>query len=415
MQAVADWEAMGGEGVGSSSPSSAAVSSVGIYTVTGDGHCMQINSAALEMLGYASDEVLGQNMHALIHNRHPNGSPYPAEECPLVRVMHSGNFTCETEVVLWNRNGSPVRALAAAMPLLIAGRNAGAIITLQDMQRKKVPASHLKRMMDEQAERAIQSNISVRTKRGTVVASAQEQLLRSARLADMGRLTASISHEINNPLEAVANLLYLARTDPDIPPQSNEYLRMAEEELGRVSRIVSQTLRFQRSESSLTEMEPQTLVESVLLLHRGQLHNMPIGVAQQNRISGALVAPEGDVRQILNNLIGNAIDAMGGQGGTLTVRTSAGRNPKTGTSGLRITVSDTGNGMSRAITSHIFEPFYTTKGSAGSGLGLWISRTLARKHGGDLTVRSCTNGPRHGTTFSLFLPMESRTKETINI
>jgi len=237
---------------------------------------------------------------------------------------------------------------------------------------------------------------------------AEEALVQADKLAAVGRLAASISHEINNPLESVTNLLYLVHADPALSAESREYVKLAESELSRVSQISAQTLRFHRHAIGAVARTPQQVVEPVIALYQGRLKNSRVRVERDYRDNNDMFCFEGDVRQILNNLIGNAIDAMQKSGGTIRVRTRSAACPRLGLRGTRITVADSGQGMSPETLSHIFEPFYTTKGAAGSGLGLWISHTLAKRHGGSLTVRSSqqgvTPGRQSGTSFSLFVP-----------
>ncbi len=231
---------------------------------------------------------------------------------------------------------------------------------------------------------------------------AESALIQSEKLAAVGRLAASISHEINNPLEAITNLLYLIKQE-SLPPQASTYLLLAEQELARVSQIAGQTLRFHRQATRARAIAPLELLEPVLALYRGRLNNSSITVHLENRSAAPIVCFEGDIRQVLNNLVSNAIDAMR-TGGILTIRTKDVQLSDTHSTGVRIIVADTGFGMSEETRLRIFEPFYTTKGINGTGLGLWISHGIVEKHGGTLSVRSSTDAVRHGTTFSLFLP-----------
>ncbi len=237
---------------------------------------------------------------------------------------------------------------------------------------------------------------------------AEDALLQADKLAAVGRLAASISHEINNPLEAVTNLLYLIHLDPALSEESCIYVEQAEEELRRVSQIASQTLRFQRHAVKAVPVTARQLIDPVVAMYQGRLKHTRIEISVDYRDDqNAVMVLEGDVRQILNNLLGNAIDATP-SGGKIVVRAKPARCIHTRRRGTRISIADSGHGMSRDIAEHIFEPFFTTKGSAGSGLGLWISHTLVHRHGGQLGVRSrraesSVNG-KSGTVFSLFLP-----------
>jgi signal transduction histidine kinase len=234
---------------------------------------------------------------------------------------------------------------------------------------------------------------------------AEAALIQSEKLAAVGRLAASISHEINNPLESVTNLLYLIRQEDHMPERSLTYLALAERELARVSEIAGQTLRFQRQSSNPTSVTPQDLLESVVALYQGRLINAHITLEFDHQAASPIICYEGDIRQVLNNLVGNAIEAMR-TGGRLVIRTRDSKCWRTGRPGVRITIADTGSGMPPEVVKHIYEAFYTTKGLSGTGLGLWISHGIVQKHTGVLSVRSSDSASQTGTVFSLFLPRE---------
>ncbi|MEO6966255.1 MAG: ATP-binding protein [Acidobacteriaceae bacterium] len=231
----------------------------------------------------------------------------------------------------------------------------------------------------------------------------EQALLQSEKLAAVGRLASSIAHEINNPLEAVVNLLYLVR-ESEISPDARKYLSAAESELQRVAAIASQTLRFHRQATHPQIVQCVDLIEGILPLYRGKFANAGIDVQRRDRSRCTVKCFEGEIRQVLSNLIGNAIDAMGHEGGRLLIRSRKGTDWKTGRTGVVFTIADTGSGMSSATLSRIFEPFFTTKGLVGTGLGLWISRDIVDRNGGALQVRSSQSGRCSGTVFALFLP-----------
>jgi len=234
---------------------------------------------------------------------------------------------------------------------------------------------------------------------------AEKALIQSEKLAAVGRLASSISHEINNPLEAVTNLLYLALNHEELPAATRHYLEAAQEELARVSHIATQSLRFHRQNMNPTRVGIGELINSVLDLYRGRLFNLNIRTVCKYRSAKRILCFENDIRQVLNNLIANAIDAMR-QGGFLLLRTHDATDWKTGRSGVRVTIADTGHGMSAEVRKRIFEPFYTTKEVHGTGLGLWISRGIVARHHGSLTLRSSQKHGWNGTAFTLFLPDE---------
>ncbi len=232
---------------------------------------------------------------------------------------------------------------------------------------------------------------------------AEMALIQSEKLAAVGRLASSISHEINNPLEAVTNLLYLTSAHPQIPEEVQGYVRSAQNELARVSQIATQTLRFHRQTMKPTWIGAGELMNSVLDLYQGRLFNSSIQIHAAYKSTGRMLCFESDIRQVLNNLIANAIDAMR-QGGHLLLGTHDATDWKTGRKGVRFTIADTGHGMSREVKNRLFEAFYTTKALNGTGLGLWISRGIVSRHRGRLTVRSSEKPSKSGTVFTLFLP-----------
>ncbi len=233
---------------------------------------------------------------------------------------------------------------------------------------------------------------------------AEAALIQSEKLAAVGRLATSISHEINNPLEAITNLLYLIATTDNLPPDLANYVNTAQSELSRVCQIATQTLRFHRQAVRATHVTPAELVTAVLNLYQGRLSNSSIHVEATYETTSTILCFENDIRQVLNNLIANAIDAMRQSGGRLIVRAHDITDHISRRTGIRITIADTGHGMPPAVRSRVFEPFYTTKDLNGTGLGLWISSGIVNRHQGRLTFRSTEHPIHHGTVFSLFLP-----------
>jgi signal transduction histidine kinase len=228
-------------------------------------------------------------------------------------------------------------------------------------------------------------------------ARAQEALLRSEKLAVTGRLAASIAHEINNPLEAVTNLLFLMRGEASSDRQK-KYLAQAEQELARVAEITKQTLRFYREPSQPTATRITTVLDSVLMLFGPRLVSAGIQVKRCERAPSATVlSSPGELRQVIANIVGNAIDAMR-TGGRLRIRVAqAGQS-------VRLTMADTGMGIPKAVLPTIFEPFVTTKGETGTGLGLWVTAEIIRRNGWKIRVRSCSRPGHSGTTFYIVIP-----------
>ncbi len=230
-------------------------------------------------------------------------------------------------------------------------------------------------------------------------------LIQSEKLAAVGRLASSIAHEINNPLEAVTNLLYIARHSTDLP-EIVRMLDIADQELRRVAIITNQTLRFHKQSSRPQSITCLDLFSTVLSMYEGKIKNAGVIVEKRKRANKPVRIFEGDIRQVLNNLVGNAVDAMP-RGGRLLVRSREGTHWTTGAKGLVLTIADTGIGIAPALLGKVFEAFFTTKGIAGTGLGLWISKEIVDRHHGALRLRSSEHPSHHGTAFTLFLPFDN--------
>jgi signal transduction histidine kinase len=232
---------------------------------------------------------------------------------------------------------------------------------------------------------------------------AEEALLRSEMLASAGRMAASIAHEINNPLEAMMNTLYLVRTLPNLPDQARLYLDLADGELMRIAHITRQTLGFYREFSAPTSNSASALIDSVIDLLKSKIQASGATVEQQCDAPLPILGIAGELRQILANLLANSLDAVR-HDGRILLRASPSLDPITGARRIRLSVADSGHGISKATAKQMFDPFFTTKGTVGTGLGLWVCKQLIDKNGGFLRVRSTTAGPHRGTTFSVTLP-----------
>ena len=191
-----------------------------------------------------------------------------------------------------------------------------------------------------------------------------------------------------------------------LPADAREYVDLAQKELDRVSQITVQTLRFFRGSTHQAATDLHELIATVITLLEARMERAHIAVVRQFRTSHTVVAHGGEIRQVIANLVGNAMDAMVDKpgGGRLVLRTAAGANRSTGQAGIILTVADTGSGMDAPTRARMFEPFFSTKGITGTGLGLWISQEIIAKHGGAISVRS---KPGDGTVFRLFLPYEA--------
>jgi signal transduction histidine kinase len=234
--------------------------------------------------------------------------------------------------------------------------------------------------------------------------AAEEAIRRAEKLAVAGRLAASISHEINNPLASVTNLLYLIGTSSSLK-EAKKHKKTAANELARISQIVTQTLRFYREPSKPTLVRLSEIVDSALALYRSKLTYAEIEVERDFRQCPPIVARAGELRQVLLNLIGNALDALD-RGGRLKIRISNTREYRNGARfGVRLTVADTGSGIKPEVRKTLFEPFVSTKGDTGTGLGLWLSSEIINRHSGKIQVRSGALSQSSWTVFSVFLPL----------
>jgi signal transduction histidine kinase len=216
----------------------------------------------------------------------------------------------------------------------------------------------------------------------TLLQKAEETLHRNEKLIIAGRLAAALSHEINNPLEAVVNLLYLLKTEP-MGEQGRQYVELASREIYRVSAIARQSLGFFRNTSAWAEFSLPHLLDDTLSLYEPAFAARGTKVVRDYRGFGLIHRSRSEMQQVFANLIGNALDAMG-PGGVLTVRVQDSSSPQT--PAIAVEVEDTGAGISSEDLARVFEPFFTTKENNGTGLGLWIAREIIRKHGGTIAA-----------------------------
>ncbi|PYX97274.1 MAG: hypothetical protein DMG63_14875 [Acidobacteria bacterium] len=236
----------------------------------------------------------------------------------------------------------------------------------------------------------------------------EEILRRSEKMAAIGRLGATIAHELNNPLEAVTNLVYLIRKNKSLDEKTQRQLDVVDQELARMADMTRRTLGFYRDTSSAIPVLPAEVMDEVLALYAHRLQSRLIDLKRDYQTHNEVSAFPGEIRKVFSNLIANAIDAVGNRGRiTIRIRNSQDwRNP--GVRGVRITVADSGSGIHPVDKSKIFEPLYTTKTETGTGLGLWLSKDIIQSHGGSISVHSGGwPGPNCRTVFSVFIPAKS--------
>lgn len=339
-------------------------SSDAIITSRVNGEVRNWNNGAAQMFGYSSAEAVGAVLQSLI---------LPVEKRSLLTSAiselglgreYGGEFTAR------RKDGSQFEAFIKLTPHMEApGTLVAFSAVLRDISTQK------------RAERAI---------------------LQNEKLASVGHLANSIAHGINNPLASVTNLLYILGLQ--VPtPELQTLVTSAQEELARVSQITTHTLRFHRQSSNPTNVDVTKLFESVVGLYRARLQNSGIEAEIGKRNATELYCHEGELRQIVLNVVGNAVDAMK-NGGVLSLRCRDSKHWTDGQSGVRIVISDNGTGMDTATSRRVFEPFFSTKGIGGTGLGLWVAQDLVEKNNGRIAVRSSDRAGSHGTIFSLFFP-----------
>jgi len=337
-----------------------------IYSATLDGILTSWNPAAEKLYGYRAEEILGKPVLLMVP---PNRTHESRAHFETLRTGH-GVESYQTERL--RKDGSLVSILLSVSPL-------------RDRKGTVIGAS------------AIARDVTAKIR-------AEQALQRSEKLATAGRLTAAIAHEINNPLEAITNLLYLARRDPT---RAEQHMEMAEREVQRIADIAQQTLGFVREVSEAKNLNVADTLDEVLQLYSPKFMSRRIELQKEFEEGCEVQGFSGELRQLFSNLIVNAVDAMPG-GGRLRVRVSRTHEPDgRGRAGVRVTVADTGIGIPAADRPRLFEPFYTTKKDSGTGLGLWLSEGIVRKHEGTIQVRTSTQPGRSGTIFSLFLPQNS--------
>ena len=236
---------------------------------------------------------------------------------------------------------------------------------------------------------------------------AEEALIRSEKLASVGRLAATITHEINNPLSSALNALFLVKTDPALPQSVKSHLTIAEQELGRVAHITKQTLGFFREVGNPTAVDLAEVLDSVLDIYGPRLRDKEITVLRSYRSKTGIRAVDGEMRQVASNILANSFDALS-QGGKLHMRLFGPQAIRGARRMVRMTIADDGAGIAAENLKRIFEPFFTTKQSIGTGLGLWVTSELVKKHGGRMRLRSRLG---KGTVVTIWLPMERRGQE----
>jgi signal transduction histidine kinase len=235
----------------------------------------------------------------------------------------------------------------------------------------------------------------------------EQALRRSEQLSAAGRLAASVAHEINNPLEAVTNLLFLANMDETMTGNTKHLLELADKELSRLSHIAASSLKFYRQRTKHARTSLEELVDSVLFFHETPIGTKDVSLERRYRPTELVLCRAGEIQQVITNLIGNALDALSRHGRLIVaVRPAIDHASR---QGVTVTVADNGCGIDRAIFDRLFHPFVSTKDEAGTGLGLWVTKGILDKHQAQIAVRS---KPGCGTVFRVFLPLDAKDSES---
>lgn len=301
------------------------------------------------------------------------------------------------------------RSAQPPIPVILIGEASGEEETLRFLREGAadyLPHAELDRLPSAMA-RALRTRDSAKEQTRTKgeLEHASGMLRDNHKLIGVGRLAATIAHEINNPLESVTNLLYLLDQEPNLSEAARGYLEMAQRELGRVAQISRQTLNFARETRGPQRTRIDELLEEVLALYGRRIAEKNLRIKRRYECrEEALVFP-GEMRQVLSNLVTNAIEASS-MNGSLTLHVRGSRSwSEPGVRGIRVSVGDGGTGIPAEVQRRLGEPFFTTKGQRGTGLGLWVTRSIIERYGGEIHLRSSTEAERHGTVFSIFLPI----------
>ena len=233
---------------------------------------------------------------------------------------------------------------------------------------------------------------------------AEDALRTSEKLAGMGRLTATVAHEIKNPLEAIGGVLHLLEHDSSLQTKAREYVKMAQRELAQAANVVKQTLGFSRESSAPIRVRICEVMDHVIGLYSHKIQFKQIKLEKRYESDSIAEGFPGELRQIFSNLLINALESVPRDSGRLMLHISNARNWKTMAPGTRIVVADNGSGILPENRKKIFQPFFTTKEDKGTGLGLWVSSGLLRKQGGSIRVHSSVLPGHSGTSFAVFLP-----------
>ena len=342
------------------------------------GNIVFMNAVAENLTGWNEAEAKGISLHQVF--RIFNEETRDPVESPVDKVRRLGTIVgLANHTFLVSRQGSEINIDDSGAPIRNStGEMIGIVLVFRDITDRRL---------------------------------SETALMRAEKLATAGRMAASVAHEINNPLEGLTNLIFIARNS-DSWEEVRHLLGQAEGELGRIAHITRQSLGFYRDNSAPELFKPAQLVQEVIDFYSPRAVARGIALIVNTHTEREILGASGELRQILSNLLTNSLDACP-KGSIVRVDVTQASDPRNPSRpGVRITVADNGQGIAGEHLTSIFEPFFTTKKGTGTGLGLWVSRELVQKHGGSIRVRSRTTHPRCGTSFSLFLPQKAAAANT---
>jgi PAS domain S-box-containing protein len=326
------------------------------------------NDAATRVFGYTADEIIGSSILRLIPEH------LHSDEKTIIESIRAGRRVEHFETVRLAKDGGLIDVSLTVSPI-------------KDDQGRVIGASKILR------------DISSRKR-------IEQSLLQAEKIAATGRMAATIAHEINNPLEAVTNLLYLLR-EKIADEEGLNYLTTAEDEVGRVSHIAKQTLGYYREHAAASPAYLGDIAEHALTIYEPRCTAANITVNKSFSSSTKLVLRRGEMMQVISNLVANAIYAMS-TGGTLSVSVSDATGPE---DGVVLLVEDNGVGIAAKDLPRVFDAFFTTRTTVGTGIGLFIAKQFVEGHGGRISIETNTEPDTHGTTIRVFLPPHTAYEE----
>ncbi len=341
-----------------------------VIACNAEGTVVFMNLIAEQLTGWKEDEARGLTLHEVFPIF--NEDTRAAVENPVDKVRRLGTVVgLANHTFLISKKGKEICIDDSGAPIRdSSGKMIGVVLVFRDITERR---------MSEGA------------------------LMRAEKLAAAGRLAASVAHEVNNPLEGLTNLVYIAHRSNDLN-EIHQLMSQAENELGRIAHITRQSLGFYRETSTAAHFKPATIVREVTDFYASRAARHGVAFIINAKTEREVLGSAGELRQVLSNLLANSLDACAG-GATIRVEANSAIDPRNpARAGVRITIADTGMGIPPEHLENIFEPFFTTKKDTGTGLGLWVSRELVEKHGGSMRVRSRVSDPLCGTVFSIFLP-----------